>query len=310
MTGVSILKHLLRGYGSAEIRASCHIARPLIEHKQVKYIQVDLRSLEDCRRILNGCDCAIMAAAHAGGAAFARSFPWEHMKENLIMNMHMLEACRLENIKRIVFIGSSALYQEFDGSIKEEELDFGKEPHEFYFGFGWAMRFIEKLCKLLNRRYGMEIIMVRAANIFGPYDKFNPEVSNFIPALIRKAVDRIDPFEVWGAPDVTRDVIYADDFARAIVMLVDNDRIKFDVFNIGSEVKTAVCDIVKWALKYAGYTPSEVKYLRDKPTTIKFRALDCTKAHALLGWIPEISPEEGVKRTVNWWLENKSTWNK
>jgi len=310
MVGTSTLRYILDNYPTAKVRASYHITEPIIKHAQVEYVRGDLRSLDDCRRMAKGCDCAIMAASYAGGAGFTQSFPWKHMKENLVMNEQMLEAFHLENIKRIVFIGSAVLYQEFEGNVKEDELDLNKDPHGAYFGFGWGMRFLEKLCKFLNKQYGSEIVIVRAANIFGPYDKFNPQLSNFIPAIIRKAVDEMNPFEVWGSPDVTRDVIYAEDFARAIVSMVDNNEIKFDVFNLGSGQKTKVGDVVEWALKYAGHKPSEIKYIQDRPTTIKFRALDCTKAKKLLGWRPQYTIEEGVKKTAEWWIKNREWWKK
>lgn len=310
MAGTSMLRYIIENCPRTKIIASCHNKEPVIRNGQVDYVHGDLRSLDDCRMMSEGCDCAIMAAAYAGGARFTRDFPWEHMKENLMLNLQMLEAFRLENIKRIIFIGSAAIYQQFEGSIKEEELDFNKEPYEAYFSFAWGMRLIEKLCEFLNRKYGVEVIIVRLANIFGPYDKFNPQSSNFIPAIIRKAVDRMDPFEVWGSPDVTRDVLYADDFARAIVMMADTDKIKFDIFNLGSGVKTTVGDVVEWALKYAGHKPSEIRYQNEKPTTIKFRALDCAKVKKVFDWKLQVSIEEGIKKTTEWWLKNKDRWMK
>jgi len=310
MTGSGILRYILENHPAARIRAGRHITEPVVRHERIEYVKGDLRSIDECRAMARGCDCAIMAAAHAGGAGFTKAFPWEHMKENLLMNLRMLEAFHLEKVKRVVFIGSAVLYQEFEGSIKEEELDFNREPHEAYYGFAWGMRFIEKLCAFLNKKYGMEIVITRAANIFGPYDKFNPQVSNFIPAIIRKAVDNMDPFEVWGSSDVTRDVIYVDDFAKAIVMLLDSDKIKFDIFNIGSGEKTSVGSIVEWALKYTGHKPSRVKYTQDKPTTIKFRALDCSKIKDAVGWRPQYIVEEGVKKTAEWWIKNKELWKK
>ncbi|MHC4460036.1 MAG: NAD-dependent epimerase/dehydratase family protein [Planctomycetota bacterium] len=310
MAGTSILRYLLDNAPTAKIRASYHITEPIIKHKQVEYARGDLRSLKDCRTMAAGCHCAIMAAAYAGGAGFMKSFPWEHMIENLMMNLKMLEAFHRENVKRIVYISSATLYQQFEGNIKEDQLDLNEEPHEAYFGYAWSVRFIEKMCKFLHQKYGMEIVIARAANIFGPNDKFSPDFSNFIPAIIRKAVDKMGPFELWGTPDVTRDVIYSNDFARAIVMMADNEQIKFDIFNVGSGVKTTVGNIAEWALKYSGHTPSEIKYLHNKPTTIKFRALDCTKAKRLLGWEPQYTIEEGVRKTTQWWLENKETWKK
>lgn len=310
MAGTSILKYLLCHCPTAKVCASYHITEPIIKDQRVEYVRGDLRSLDDCRRMVRGCDCAIMAAAYAGGAGFTRRFPWRHMDENLVMNKQMLEAFHLEGIKRVVFIGSAVVYQEFAGKIKEDQLDLNKEPHGAYFGYAWGFRFLEKLCGFLNEKYGMEVVIVRSANIFGPYDKFNPEVSNFIPALIRKAVDKMDPFEVWGDPEVTRDVIYADDFAKAVVMMADNHKIKFDTFNLGSGVKTKVADVVQWVLKYAGHSPAQINYIQDRPTTIKFRALDCAKAKTVLGWQPEYSIEEGVRKTLQWWKDNKDRWKK
>jgi len=251
-----------------------------------------------------------MAAAYTGGAGLITSFPWEHLKENLIMNMEMLEAFYQEKIKRVVYIGSATVYQEFDGDIKEEELDLNKDPHPAYLGFGWGVRFMEKLCRFWHEKYGIEIVIARTANIFGPYARFDLKNSNFIPALIRKAVDKNDPFEVWGNPSVTRDVIYSEDFAKAIITMLNNDETKFDVFNIGSGVKTTVEDVVKLVLKYANHKPSEIKYVADKPVTIKFRALDCSKAKEILDWQPQYSLEEGIKKTTTWWIENKGWWLK
>lgn len=310
MVGSSILRRLVCSSKTIHIKASCHNLKPQVLSKQIEYIKGDLKSIKDCRRMVRGSDCAIMAAAFAGGARFIRQFPWEHMKENLMLNMQMLEAFRLEKVKRVIFIGSAALYQDFEGYIQEDKLDFNKDPNSVYFGFAWAMRFIEKLCLFLHQQYGMEVVIVRAANIFGPYDKFSPDTSNFIPALIRKAVDKMDPFEVWGSPDVTRDVLYADDFADAVVKLIRNNKITYDVFNIGSGVKTSVGDVVKWVLDYTGHRPKDIKYIQDKPTTIKFRALDCSKAERVLGWQPRHTIPEGINKTIQWWAKYKETWSK
>lgn len=310
MAGSSILNYLIENNSEIRITASYHNIPPVLNHHSIDYIQGDLRSLEDCRRMIKGCDCAIMSAAYAGGADFVKNFPWQHMKENLLMNIQMLEAFHLEGIRRVIFIGSAACYQEFEGSIKEDGLDLNIEPHDMYFGFGWAMRFIEKLCKFLNQKYGIQISIVRLANIFGPFDKFDPQRSNFIPALIRKAVDRMDPYEVWGSPEVTRDVLYSEDFAKAIAMMICNDKIKFDILNLGSGLRTTVGNVVKWALKSAGHTPAEIKYIQNKPTTIKFRALDCSKAKTVLGWEPKFSIEEGINKTTEWWMRNKGIWKR
>lgn len=308
--GSAILEYLLSNYPAVKIRASYNQTEPFIKHRSIDYVKGDLRTQDDCRRMIKGCACAIMAASHSGGSKVMTAEPWKFLNDNIIMNVRMLEAFYYENVKRIVYIGTSAVYQEFEGYIKENELDLNKEPSPAYFGYGWLTRFIEKLCKFWHEKTGMEIIVIRAANIYGPYASFDPGRSYFVPAIIRKAVEKMDPFEVWGSPDVTRDVIYSEDFARAVVMLLDNEKIKFDVFNIGSGIKTTVGDVVKWALIYAGHKPEKINYDLTKPTTIKFRALDISKIKNVIGWHPEYTIEEGIKKTVEWRMENKTKWKK
>lgn len=310
LAGTSIMQYLLKEFPDTRIRAPWHSTEPFIKHERVEYVRGDLTSPEDCSRMVKGCDSAVMAAAYTAGAQVMNAEPWKYVNANLAMNSRMLEAFHYEGVNRVVFIGSSTLYQEFEGYIREDELDLNQDPHQAYYGIGWVMRYIEKLCRFWHEKAGMEVAIVRAANIFGPYAKFDPETSNFIPAIIRKAVEGMDPFEVWGSPEVTRDVVYSDDFARAVVMALCNDLTKYDIFNIGSGVKTTVGDVVEWALKYSGHKPSELKYASQRPTTIKFRALDCSKARDVLGWEPGNSPEQGVKKTTEWWMNNRSSWKR
>lgn len=311
MAGTAILNNIIKNCPETRVRASCYTtSKPLARDGRVEYVQGDLRSAEDCRRMVSGCEYAIMAAAYTGGAGFVKAFPWEHVNENLAMNIQMLETFRNEGVKRVVYVGSASLYQEFDGKLRESDLDMNCDPQEPYAGFGWVVRFIEKMCVFLHERTGMEIVMARVSNIYGPYASFNPETSNFIPAIIRKAVERADPFEIWGSPDVMRDVVYVDDFARAVVLMADNADLRCDVFNIGSGKEITVSDVVDSVLACSGHAPSVIRYLTDKPTTINRRVLDCTKAKELIGWEAQYSLDQGIMETMKWWEENRGWWKK
>ncbi len=310
MTGTSILRSLLDRHPTTRIKAAVFHTEPILKSERIAYVHGDLRNLEDCRRMVRGCDCAIMAAAFAGGAAYTTRSPFEHTRENLWMNWQMLEAFHLEAVSRIVFIGSAVIYQAFEGSIREDALDCNADPHMAYFGFAQAMRFLENMGRYLHEKYGHDVVTVRAANIFGPRDKFDPARSNFIPAIVRKAVERLDPFELWGSPEVTRDVIYCDDFAKAVVMLADAEHITCDVFNGGSGLRTTVGQVAQWALQHAGHTPGDIRWIQDRPTTIPFRGLDVTKLKQAVGWEPDYTIEQGVAQTVAWWQKNRETWQR
>jgi nucleoside-diphosphate-sugar epimerase len=312
LVGSNVMNYTLQHHPATRIRACYHRhTPPFIHHERVEYVYADLKSPQDCHKAVQGCDCAIMAAfASAAGASVIAAQPWKQVNDNLFINAQLLETFAFEKLERVVCLGSITLYQEFAGHIREDELDLNQDPHPAYFGIGWVARFIEKLCRFWHDKSGLEIVMVRTANVFGPYARFDPQTSNFIPAIIRKAVDRMEPFEVWGTPDVTRDVVYSEDFARAVVMMLNDEQIKFDVFNVGSGAQTTVADVVTWALQYVGHQPQQIVYRADKPTTNRFRALDCSKARRMLGWQPRYTIEEGVKKTTEWWLENKSWWRK
>jgi GDP-L-fucose synthase len=307
LAGSAIIEWLLRYYPSIKVQAAYHTTEPFIRDDRITYVHGDLSSLSECKRMVNGCDCAIMAAAKTSGSAVLTKQPWQQVTENAVMNTVLLQALFEEGIKRVVYISSASLYQELEGYIKEADLDLNKEPHAAHMGIGWVTRFTEKLCAFWHQQ-GMEIVIARAANIFGPHARFDPATSNFIPALIRKAVSKMEPFEVWGHPAVTRDVIYVDDFAKAVVMMLDNSNIQFDVFNIGSGVKTTVGDVVQWTLHYAGHIPTRIVYNEQRPSTIPFRVLDNSKAKAILGWNLEYSVAEGIGKTVEWWKENQERW--
>ncbi len=157
---------------------------------------------------------------------------------------------------------------------------------------------------------GLQVISLRLANIFGPFAKFDPATSNVLPALIRKAVDRLDPFVVWGSPSVTRDLIYADDFGEAVVAALRHDNLKFDAFNIGSGTPVTVQQLAEWALEAAGHRPKHLQFEQTAPQSLDFRALDVSKAHASLGWRPRTSIQDGVRLTVDWWERNKEIWRR
>lgn len=311
MAGRAVVSHLLRNEPEMIVRASSYRQKGIFPlHSRLECMDGDLRSSDDCHRIARECDAVIMLAATTGGIAQQRSEPWKQINDNLFMNAQLLEAMHMEGVKKIVMVGSATCYQDFTGTIKEEELDWAKDPHEAYLGVGWVSRYLEKLALFWNKKTDLSVAFVRAANIFGPYAKFDPAVSNFIPAIIRKAVNETEPLEIWGSPDATRDVIYVEDFASACAALLRYDEMSYNVFNVGSSNPTRVDDVVRWALQSARREGVEVCYTESAPTSVKSRVLDCQKLTQATGWKPQFTIEDGVKHTLEWWKKNKESWKR
>lgn len=277
---------------------------------RVSYVAADLTLASDCSRVADGCHCAVLAAAQTGGAQQARDFPWLQVTPNLVMDALLMQAMHEAGVVRVVYVGTASSYQEFSGAIREDQLDWNMDPPFAHFGVGWAKRAAEKLCRFWQERGGMDVLVVRLANLYGPHAQFRPDNSHFVAALVRKAVNAEDPFVIWGDPKVGRDILYADDFGRAVLCMLETKDARFDVFNIGSGRIATVGEVADLALRFSGHKPSRIIHDHTSPGTIAYRLLDCAKAREILGWIPQVSVEEGVRRTTEWWRANKDAWQR
>ena len=310
MIGSGIIEYLLENFPNTRIRAAYHKnTKAFIRNKRIEYVFCDLLSDKDCLRAASGCDCAVMAAAVAENAAtFSKGVNY-FRSDNIVINLNMLKAFSALKPERVIFLSSATVYSQSNGRLKEDGLDLNQEPNARQFYTGWSFRFIEQMCRFWQEETRRGMIILRLANVFGPYARFNPGNSNFIPALIRKASQKIDPFIVWGAPDVTRDVLYRKDAAAAIVCALNAVKIKSGCFNVGSGEATKVADVVKCVTTCAEYSP-KIKYDKNGPATVKARVLDVSKISRLLGWSAQVTPHEGIRKTFQWWQENKRRWKK
>ena len=277
---------------------------------RVEYVRADLTDGRSAAAAVEGCDCAVLAAATTAGAKQTRDRPWEQVTDNLIMDARLLDILHAARIRRLVFVSTASVYADSAQPLREGDLDWNTDPAAAHLGVGWAKRAAEKLCHFWHRANGMEIVIARLANVYGPYARFEPSASHFVAALVRKAVAREDPFVVWGSAEVVRDILYADDFGRAVVSMLEATPIGFDTFNLGSGRTITVGEVARLALRHAGHEPTQIVYDPASPTTIARRVLDCTKARALLGWSPTVSPEEGIRRTTEWWRANSHAWKR
>lgn len=310
MAGSAIVEALLARRPHGRVRATRRGTPPTVADPRVEYVAVDLTDRQALTTVLQGCDAAVMAASESGGIRMLSEQPWRQVGPNLALATAWLEAVKDADVRRTVCVGSATCYQPFDGAICEDQLDWNQDPSPEAFGVGWVMRTQEKLCEFWGRSAGLDIVRVRAANIYGPRARFDPARSNFIPALIRKAADRLDPFEVWGSPDVVRDVIYSGDFGEAIVRLLEAPGTAGQVFNVGSGRGVRVGDVVESILRAAEYGDAKVAYTGGGPTSSRSRVLDTSLLARHLHWTPSTSLEDGLRATFHWWRANRATWQR
>ncbi|MCX7971377.1 MAG: NAD-dependent epimerase/dehydratase family protein, partial [Negativicutes bacterium] len=175
-----------------------------------------------------------------------------------------------------------------------------------------AARYMEKVCCDWQRQTGSRVAILRLANVYGPRDRFAPGNANFIPGLIRRVceLESGQELEVWGSPDVVRDVIYAGDVAAAIVELLSAGFVGCEVFNLGGGIPVRVGQVVGLLLRLAGKDGVVVRYNRDRPATIDYRVLDCRRIGGKYGWQPRVDLADGLSRTLAWWKDNRHSWRR
>ena len=148
--------HLPRRRDHAGRRAQGHLLlrRPGFPVDGCEYVRADLTNREDCLRAAKGCDAAVLMAAVTGGAKSAKDAPFRQATDNLVMDAQLLQALYEQGVKKVVYVSTVTVYQEFEGTIAEDDLDLNRDPHGAYFGVGWAKRSAEKALPVLAREHG------------------------------------------------------------------------------------------------------------------------------------------------------------
>ena len=289
----------------ARVRATRHKRAPQIDDPRIEYVTADLCDAEDCARAVAGMDHVFMCAAATSGAAVMRTDPLAHVTPNVVTNALILDACYRAGVKKFLFISSGAAYPPTgDRAVAEPEM-FDGEPYEAYFAVAWMKRYAEILCRIYAEKIpkGMQTVVVRPSNVFGPWDKFDFKTSHVTGAIIRRVAERQRPIEMWGTGEDVRDLIYIDDFIEGLMLAFARPD-PFYVVNICSGAGLTVKEILQTAIEVDGFADADVRFDPSKPSTIPVRLIDGSKAERELGFRPRISAREGLRRTIEWYRAN------
>jgi GDP-L-fucose synthase len=204
-------------------------------------------------------------------------------------------------VRHALVFGSSTGYPAANRPVAEQEMWNGP-PYAAYLGYGWMRRYVEKLAEFVADRSGMRIIIVRPGAIYGPRDNFDPATSHVIAALIRRAVERENPFVVWGTGNEVRDILHIEDFVSGSLLALTKSRSN-DPVNIASGEATATRDLARLVLDATGHQ-AEVRFDATRPVAIPYRVLDVGKARRELGFTPRYRLADGLAATVRWFQEH------
>ncbi len=268
----------------------------------------DLRKEEAIIRLLNDTkpDIIIHLAAVVGGIGANRENPGKYFYDNLIMGTQLIEQARLFNVPKFVAIGTICAYPKYTPiPFKEEDLWSGY-PEETNASYGLAKKMMLVQSQAYRDQYGYNSIYLLPVNLYGPRDNFDPASSHVIPALIKKCVDAInegrEEIVVWGTGNATREFIYAEDAAEAILMATETYN-QSEPVNIGSGMEISIKDLVEMIAELAGFNGSIV-WDTTKPDGQPRRCLDTTKAKNVFGFTANTDFREGLKRTIEWYKQS------
>jgi len=250
----------------------------------------------------------IHLAANVGGIGANREHPAEFFYDNLMMGVELMHQAYRNGLGKFVAIGTVCAYPKFTPvPFKEDDLWIGY-PEETNAPYGLAKKMMLVQAQAYREQYGFNAIFLLPVNLYGPRDNFNLQTSHVIPALIRKAVEAGErgdkALPVWGDGSPTREFLYVEDAADGIITAAEKYN-ESEPINLGSGYEISIKDLAEMIVKYTGFK-GKLAWQTDKPNGQPRRGLDVTRAREKFGWSAQVPFEEGMRRTVEWFMANRA----
>jgi GDP-L-fucose synthase len=263
----------------------------------------------------NKIDQVYMASAKVGGIHANNTYPAEFIYQNLMVEANIIHAAHMNDVNKLLFLGSSCIYPKFaEQPMKEEALVTGVlEPTNEPYAVAKIAGI--KLCESYNRQYGRDYRSVMPTNLYGPNDNFHAENSHVVPALLKRfheATQRGDnEVVIWGSGKPQREFLHVDDMAAASVHVMELDdethqahtQPMLSHINVGTGVDCSIRELAETIARVTEYQ-GELKFDSSKPDGTPRKLMDVSRLKAL-GWQSSISLEDGLRDAYRWFVENQ-----
>ena len=269
--------------------------------------EYDLVEREEIIRMYKNhpADMVIHLAAIVGGIGANREHPGKFFYDNLMMGVQLIEYARQFEIPKFVALGTVCAYPKYTPVPFKEDSLWDGYPEETNAPYGLAKKMMLVQSAAYRDEYDYDSIFLLPVNLYGPRDNFDPASSHVIPALIKKCVDAVqngdDSIEVWGDGSATREFLYVEDAANAILMAAEKYNESSPV-NIGSAFEVNIKDLVGIIAKETGFE-GVIKWDTSKPNGQPRRKLDTQKAADKFGFTSSTTFEVGLRKTIKWYKE-------
>ncbi|MCG5056402.1 MAG: GDP-L-fucose synthase [Myxococcales bacterium] len=294
----SFVVEALRTRGAAEVFAPASADYDLVDRLACRQLLADTQP-----------DLVFHLAARVGGIGANQKNPGRFLFENAMMALNVFEECRLAGVSKLVAAGTICAYPKFAPIPFKEDDIWNGYPEETNAPYGVAKKMMLVQSSAYRDQYGMSSIVLFPVNLYGPRDNFDLESSHVIPALIRKCLEAKAAGQrevvVWGDGSPTREFLYVEDAAEGLVRGAESYDAS-DPVNLGSGEEISIKDLAHLIAEATGFDGG-FTWDTSRPNGQPRRRLDVTRARERFGFSAQVSFREGIKRTVNWYVENSKS---
>ena len=279
-----------------------NLETPVMEEDHFTFVRCDITDREGVRKVFeeHHPDVVVNFAAESHVDRSIED-PGVFLRTNILGTQVLMDACREFGIQRFHQVGTDEVYG--DLPLDRPDLFFTEDlPLQASSPYSASKASADLLAMAYHRTYGLPVTISRCSNNYGPYQF--PE--KLIPLMIANALaDK--PLPVYGTGENVRDWLYVEDHCRAIDMILENGKVG-EVYNIGGHNERSNLDVVKTILKQLGKPESLITFVGDRKGHDLRYAIDPSKIHGELGWLPETKFDDGIRQTIDWYLNNESWW--
>lgn len=299
LVGIPLVRLLIRQGANVRIAS---MDNPSRAHPQAEFKKTDLTDYENCVAVCKDMDYVFNLLCAKGSPDTVKKHPATLMRPMVLFNTHLFDAARQAGVNGFLYTSSVGVYYPASVYHEDDTEHTPAPPADFA---GRAKLFGEWYATALRIEYNWDVTIVRPANIYGPYDNFDSSNAMVVPSLIKRALVE-DPMVVWGDGSPIRDFIHAEDVARGMLLMAKKK--PEQPINLGSGIGVSIKSLVKTIIGCLDHKPNIV-WDTNKPSGDLKRLMDTSRAQAL-GFKPQISLEQGIRETIEWYREHRDETNK
>jgi len=271
---------------------------------EIEILTGNLKNTDFADEATRNIDTLFHLAADHGGRGYISNYP-ANCATNMALDNIVYEAAADNGVERITFASSACAYptdiQQNRERLREDMVSFDERGGAYADeAYGWAKLMGERSLQAFHDQYGIDASIVRIFTAYGPREN----ETHAIIALMAKAYAEQDPYQIWGDGEQTRNFTYVKDITRALRLAAENITDATPV-NAGISRYVSINEVVDLIFEHLDTEPPEINYMTDKPVGVRHRAADTTRAEELLGWEPQYTLEEGLRATLDWYVESR-----